>query len=225
MTFSRSGHASGAGDARRSGRTSPLLILLLVLLVGVLLYFLGSRRRVNVASTTTPVTASGTRPLVPGGAVGVADTTVASVDPGALNAHPPVLPNASLTPGDTLPVTAQDICVSGYSRRVRNVPEAVKHQAYDSYGIAQRARGEFEVDHLISLELGGSNSIRNLWPQSYMSHPWNAHVKDVLENRLHEAVCSGRISLHDAQRAIAGNWVAAYRHYVGTLPTTPGQAP
>jgi hypothetical protein len=72
------------------------------------------------------------------------------------------------------------------------------------------------VDHLISLELGGSNSIKNLWPQSYRTQPWNAHVKDTLENELHDEVCSGRLDLKTAQREIAGDWIAAYRKYFHT---------
>jgi hypothetical protein len=38
------------------------------------------------------------------------------------------------------------------------------------------------VDHLVSLEIGGANTVQNLWPQSYDTTPWNAHVKDKLEN-------------------------------------------
>jgi hypothetical protein len=63
--------------------------------------------------------------------------------------------------------------------------------------------GEYEIDHLVSLELGGSSSIRNLWPQSYVTEPQNAHVKDKLENVLHEPACSGKLSLEEAQKAIA----------------------
>ena len=99
--------------------------------------------------------------------------------------RPAPLPDCKITPGDVLAVTKTDVCTSGYSGKVRNVPQAVKDQAYKNYGITHHAKGEFEVDHLISLELGGSNSIKNLWPQSYQTQPWNAHVKDKLENELH----------------------------------------
>jgi hypothetical protein len=74
----------------------------------------------------------------------------------------------------------------------------VKRQVYAEYGITSHAPGEFEVDHLISLELGGSNSIRNLWPQSYRTQPWNARVKDRVENKLHQMVCKGEIDLKTA---------------------------
>ncbi|HEY3284978.1 MAG TPA: hypothetical protein VGN26_22120, partial [Armatimonadota bacterium] len=128
----------------------------------------------------------------------------------------PILPDPKLTPGDVLPVTAADICVPGYSGKVRNVPESVKQKAYALYGITSHGPREYEVDHLISLELGGSNSIRNLWPQSYKTQPWNATVKDGLENRLHKLVCEGKVDLGTAQREIATDWVAAYKKYFGT---------
>jgi hypothetical protein len=69
---------------------------------------------------------------------------------------------------------------------------------------------------LISLELGGSNSIKNLWPQSYRTKPWNARVKDRLENRLHELVCSGQLDLATAQRDIATDWISTYKKYFHT---------
>ncbi len=138
----------------------------------------------------------------------------------------PVRPDPALTPGATLPVTAADICVPGYSHAVRNVPSDVKKQAYAEYGIAHHAAGEFEVDHLISLELGGSNSLKNLWPQSYHTQPWNAHVKDALENALHEDVCTNQMPLAQAQQAIATDWIGAYQrefHTSAPLASTGGR--
>jgi hypothetical protein len=74
------------------------------------------------------------------------------------------------------------------------------------------------VDHLIPLELGGSNRLGNLWPEPY-DIVWNARVKDRLENRMHKMVCAGELDLATAQRAIAADWVAAYRRYEGAEPT------
>jgi hypothetical protein len=128
----------------------------------------------------------------------------------------PIRPDPSKTPGATLPVTTADICVPGYSRKVRNVPVEVKREAYASYGITHREPGEYEVDHLISLELGGSNSIKNLWPESFITEPWNAHVKDALENELHREVCAGTVDLSTAQHDIATDWIAAYKKYFHT---------
>jgi hypothetical protein len=93
----------------------------------------------------------------------------------------PILPDAKLTPGDTFDVTAQDVCVPGYAKKVRAVPAWLKRQAYAEYRITEYKTGDYEVDHLIPLSLGGSNSIRNLWPQSTKTSPWNSYVKDALE--------------------------------------------
>jgi hypothetical protein len=109
----------------------------------------------------------------------------------AASRSPPLKPDPQLTPGATLEVTTSDICVPGYTRKVRCVPAAVRQQVYAAYGIQDHAPGAYEVDHLIPLELGGSNALKNLWPQSFQTQPWNAHVKDHLENELHRLVCAG----------------------------------
>lgn len=137
---------------------------------------------------------------------------------GAYNLTAPVLPDPAKTPGDVLTSDSAIICKSGYSKTVRNVPQQVKEQVYRNYGIYSRQSGEYEVDHLISLELGGSNSIRNLWPESYQTQPLNAHVKDQIENKLHELACGGKITFSEAQQAIAHNWQEAYVKYIGPLP-------
>ena len=90
----------------------------------------------------------------------------------------PILPDPKLTPGDTFDVTAQDVCVPGYAKKVRAVPAWLKRQAYTEYGITQYKTGNYEVDHLILLSLGGSNSIRNLWPQSTKTSPWNSFARE-----------------------------------------------
>ncbi len=137
----------------------------------------------------------------------------------------PLLPDLKMTPGATLPVTRDDICVPGYTKKVRNVPSSVKQQVYAEYGIASHRPGEYEVDHLISLELGGSNSIKNLWPESYLTQPWNARVKDKLENELHAEVCSGQIDLAAAQKEIATDWIASYKKHFGvSAPLSSGSA-
>jgi hypothetical protein len=127
----------------------------------------------------------------------------------------PQMPDSKLTPGAILEnATVPVICTHGYTQTVRNVPESLKKQVFAEYNIDPKS-DKFEIDHLISLELGGSNDIKNLWPQSYTTSPWNAHRKDSLENRLHLLVCSGRISLTEAQHAISTNWIDAYNKYMG----------
>ena len=125
------------------------------------------------------------------------------------------LPNHSLTPGETFPgVTAQQVCVSGYAGRARNVLSEQYVQVYASYGIPYpEPSGTYELDHLVPLELGGDNSNRNLWPEPALPVP-GFHQKDQLENYLHDAVCGGRMALADAQAGIASDWIALYRLYL-----------
>jgi hypothetical protein len=130
----------------------------------------------------------------------------------------PIVPDPELTPGGTFDVTAEDLCVPGYTKKVRNVPAEMKRKVYEEYGITLHGSGDYEVDHLIPLELGGSNSIKNLWPESHLTSPWNAQVKDRLEGELHEMVCSGQLDLKTAQEAIASDWIKAHKLYVSANP-------
>jgi hypothetical protein len=120
----------------------------------------------------------------------------------------PILPDPNLTPGSTFDRSMSQLKMSappGYARKVRDVPAEMEQQVHREYGITSHGRGDYEIDHLISLELGGSNSIKNLWPESHRTSPWNARVKDRLEDKLHELVCSGQLDLKTAQQAIASN--------------------
>ena len=130
------------------------------------------------------------------------------------------LPDFDCTPGAIFPdATTSQICTPGYSASVRDVPDSVKNQAYAEYGITSHAPGQYEVDHLISLELGGSNDIANLFPEAAEPRP-GFHEKDQVENWLHDQVCRGAMPLAAAQTGIARNWLQFY----GQAPTD-GLAP
>jgi hypothetical protein len=102
---------------------------------------------------------------------------------------------------------------------VRDVPDSVKHRVEAEYGLAPKAYGDtLEIDHIISLELGGSNDIANLYPELAPGF----RVKDALENTLHKLVCSGAITLHTAQRRIAADWTRLYQAVFGKAPATAG---
>jgi hypothetical protein len=120
------------------------------------------------------------------------------------------LQDSACTPGALTATGTKDaICKPGYAKSVRNVPDSEKNQDYAEYGITSHAPGQYEVDHLVSLELGGSNDIANLWPELASPKP-GFHEKDKVENYLHDQVCSGAISLLQAQTKIATNWLAVY---------------
>jgi hypothetical protein len=115
------------------------------------------------------------------------------------------LPDHGCTPGAFRSrATVAQICTPGYSSRTRKVSSATKRKDYAEYGQSgPHPFPEWEVDHLIPLELGGSNSLRNLWPEH------NPGAKDRVENELHDRVCAGRMSLRVAQRRIARDWRSA----------------
>ena len=132
----------------------------------------------------------------------------------------PALPDSTLTPGAVRTTDVYDICHTS-TKTIRHVTQETKDEVYAEYGLPNRhakwcAANGCEVDHLISLEDGGSNDIKNLWPQPYdKAFAWNATVKDHLENRLHEMICDGEISPEEAQSDLAGDWVAAYKQIFG----------
>lgn len=122
------------------------------------------------------------------------------------------LPDPSCTPGSIDPAVTQatirsTICRSGWTGKVRPPESQTEHAkfevAYPAYHIASRVRSE--LDHLVPLELGGSNDITNLWPEAG-SVP---NPKDKVENALKHAVCDGKVRLVAAQNAIAADWLTA----------------
>ncbi len=124
------------------------------------------------------------------------------------------LPDAKQTPGAILPVASAEVCVAGYAGKTRHVTEKTKREVCRRYGLKfPLPHGRYEYDHLCSLELGGSNEPDNIWPQPYFGL-WNAHLKDRLENKMHELVCDGTLTLAEAQTEIRTDWIDAYERYV-----------
>jgi hypothetical protein len=132
------------------------------------------------------------------------------------------LPDRRCTPGAVNPAVtpatiASTICRSGWTASVRppeRVTEPEKLASLRAYGESGTSR--YEYDHLVPLELGGAvNDPRNLWPEpDYPArHGFELNPKDKLETALKHLVCDGRLSLADAQRQIAANWVAAMHRY------------
>jgi hypothetical protein len=124
------------------------------------------------------------------------------------------IPRRDLTPGATRFIDRENACT--LSDNVPSIPDRLKRQVLEEHGISAGAVDRYEIDFLIIPALGGSDSIRNLWPEPYFHTSWNAHVKDALEEHFHAMVCSGQMDLPTAQREIAQNWVAAYQKYFHT---------
>ena len=126
------------------------------------------------------------------------------------------VPRPDLTPGDAVLVSRDDVCRSEpVTGAAENISPAVQREVLAAYGVRDSAASSFELDRLITPDLGGTNSPRNLWPQPYTSE-WNARAKDDLEIRLHQMVCAGNVDVATAQREIATDWIAAYKKYFQT---------
>lgn len=133
----------------------------------------------------------------------------------AINALAGDLPDSTLTPGLADSTKTQDIiCAKGYTTKSVRPPASyttkLKHQQLAS---GYKENDPYaEEDHLISLELGGDpRNPLNLWPQPWNSPTGNgAKKKDALENRLHKLVCTGQMTLLQAQSCISTNWILCY---------------
>ena len=134
--------------------------------------------------------------------------------PGADHYQVALEPDHTLTPGAARPVSLVDICPLNDDDLDPDVSPSKRKAVFDAYGIASKsAAKDYQVDYLINPQLGGTDDIRNLWPEPYNSSTWNARAKDALEKRLHNMVCEQQIDLASAQREIATDWIAAYKKY------------
>ena len=130
-------------------------------------------------------------------------------------------PNRGLTPGATRQVTVNEVCSAPREEVVADVSVSLRQRVFQEYGIADARPEDYEIDYLIAPRLGGTEDLRNLWPEPYRARVWNAHVKDALEERLHEMVCHGQVDLATAQHDIATDWIAAYKKYFHTNKPLP----
>jgi len=128
--------------------------------------------------------------------------------------HRLALPVVSITPGATWDVSAEELC-SG-TTHTRPISAAMRAEVLNAYGVEGVPSDQYELDYLITPELGGATDARNLWPQRYTSSIWNARVKDELERLLPRLVCGRKLDLATAQRDMAVDWVAAYKKYFNT---------
>ena len=133
-----------------------------------------------------------------------------------------IYPNLSITPGAINPEITQEnigetICNPNWSTKSERPPTSytnkLKREGFDEYGYTDREMKDYEEDHLISLEIGGSpTDPTNLWPEPYSASipDGGARDKDKVENYLHEQVCGGAMTLADAQKEIVADWYEVY---------------
>ncbi len=108
-----------------------------------------------------------------------------------------------VTPGVILTTNKSDFCTPGWSSAHRkDLTAAEKRQLLKEYGLTSTTKVA-EWDHLISLELGGGNGTKNIWPELDLTQKTR---KDKLENQLHSQVCNGAMLPAVAQDEIKNFW-------------------
>jgi hypothetical protein len=128
-----------------------------------------------------------------------------------------LMPNPSLTPGAVRPVTLSEICSVPDDDLDPKVSPSTEMAVLKEYGLPSdtSAARQYQIDYLVNPQLGGTNDIKNLWPQPYSNSAWNAQAKDALEQHLHQMVCNRTVNLAVAQRELEADWIAAYKKYLG----------
>lgn len=124
------------------------------------------------------------------------------------------LPDPNCTPGSIDTNVNQSniettVCALGYTSTIRpsqSYTYPIKIQSITDYGYFDTNTADYELDHLIPLELSGSEkNINNLWAEPCFGN-FNCHMKDKVENYLNEQVCSNKMTLANAQESISKNW-------------------
>jgi hypothetical protein len=206
--------AAAKSRSRLLPANRTLLALVVVAVVAIALASYARRRPPGVAGAGPVASASGPLRATPGTGHVTGQAPASCRQRTAAGGQP--LPDPACTPGVlSTSVTQSDIaitiCRSGYAATVRPTEsdsEAFKQKIMIAYR-EPGAPGDYELDHLVPLELGGSNDAGNLWPEPD-DHPAGAvNSKDLVENALNTAVCTGKVTLTAAQTAIAADWTTA----------------
>jgi hypothetical protein len=118
-----------------------------------------------------------------------------------------LVPNPKLTPGR--------IAESDKDRG--GVTLAMEQKVFARYRVPWSRRAEFKIDHLIPLELGGADTIDNLWPQSLRAKPYGADRKELLTEVLLMRIRKGEMTLAQAQEQIGRDWIDAFIDHLGMV--------
>jgi hypothetical protein len=118
-----------------------------------------------------------------------------------------LLPNRKLTPGR----------VARTEKDRAGVTLQLEQKVFARYRLPWIRRGEFKMDHLIPAELGGADTLDNLWPQSVKARPYGTDRKELLTDVLLEKIRAGKLTIEQAQEAISRDWIDAFIDHVGMV--------
>lgn len=124
----------------------------------------------------------------------------------------PLLPNPKLTPGR----------VAEREKDRRGVTLAMEQKVFARYRLRWERRPQFKIDHLVPVELGGADTIDNLWPQNLRAKPYGPDRKELLAEVLLKKIASKQITLAQAQEEIRRDWIDAFIDHLGMVYLKPG---
>lgn len=203
---------------RRTTITATILLMILAIIIWIV-YAVNHSSKANPKPTPTPSVTGGVAEAPP--ATAVTPGLSASPTPILLRCVPIsdtgyFLPDPKCTPGAVTPgIITPDVCpVVNQDKLGRTVTAAQKAFVRQEYNDQNAG----EVDHLIPLELGGSNGDDNLWVEDGPA----PNIKDSVERKAHTAVCHGTFTLEYAQTQISTNWIA-FAKELGVVLPSPSQ--
>jgi len=126
-----------------------------------------------------------------------------------------LVPDRKLTPGR----------VASTEKERSGVTPVMEQKVFARYHLPWSRRAEFKIDHLIPRELGGADTIDNLWPQSIRIRPYGADRKELLTEVLLTKIAKGQITLRQAQEEIRRDWIDAFIDHVGMVYLKGGLVP
>ena len=123
------------------------------------------------------------------------------------SAQDALLPNPKLTPGR---VAKRDKDRGGVTLKM-------EQKVFARYRLPWTRRNEFKIDHLIPVELGGADTIDNLWPQSLRTKPYGADRKELLTEVLLTRIRASQMTLAQAQEQISRDWIDTFIDHLGMV--------
>lgn len=124
-----------------------------------------------------------------------------------VRAQEPLLPNPKLTPGR----------IARTEKDRGGVTVEMEQKVFARYHLPWASRAAFKIDHLIPLELGGADTIDNLWPQSLRARPYGPERKELLAEVLLRRIAKREMTLEEAQEQIRRDWIDAFIDHLGMV--------
>jgi len=124
-----------------------------------------------------------------------------------VRAQEALLPNPKLTPGR----------IAQTDKDRGGVTVEMEQKVFARYRLPWASRAAFKIDHLIPLELGGADTIDNLWPQSLRARPYGPERKELLTEVLLRRIAKTEMTLGEAQEQIRRDWIDAFIDHLGMV--------